>query len=78
MRQASQADPSVGAIVMPGEAADAAMALSLPDASSVSASTPVAVAADLPAEPSIAPDVGMVGASPLAVVPDPPPPRSWP
>jgi hypothetical protein len=74
MRQASQADPSVGAIVMPGEAADAAMALSLPDASSVSASTPVAVAADLPAEPSIAPDVGMVGASPLAVVPDPPPP----
>jgi hypothetical protein len=74
MGQASQTDPSVRAVVVPGEAADTAMALSPPDASLVSASTPAAVAADLPAEPSIALDVGMVGASPLAVVPDPPVP----
>jgi hypothetical protein len=71
MGQASQADPSVGAVVVSGEAADAAVALSPPDASSVSVSTPAAVAVDLPVEPSIAPDVGMVGASSLAVVPDP-------
>jgi hypothetical protein len=74
MEQASQADPSVGAVVMPGEAADATMVPSPPDASPVPASTPAAVVADLPAEPSIAPDIGMVGVSPLAVVPDPPPP----
>jgi hypothetical protein len=73
MEQASQADPSVGAVVMPGEAADATMVPSPPDASPVPASTPAAVVADLPAEPSIAPDIGMVGVSPLAVVPDPPP-----
>ena len=46
------------------------MAPSPPDVSSVPASTPVAVVADSPAEPSTAPDVWMVGASPLAVVPD--------
>jgi hypothetical protein len=59
---------------MSGEATDATAAPSPPDASSVSASTPAAVVADLPTEPSIAPNVGMVGASPLTVVPDPPPP----
>jgi hypothetical protein len=74
MEQASQADPSVGAVVMPGEAADATAAPSPPDVSSVPASTPAVVIADSPAEPSIAPDVGMVGASPLAVVPDLPVP----
>jgi hypothetical protein len=74
MGQASQADPSVGAVVVPGEAADAAVALSPPDVSSVLASTSAAVVADSPAEPSTAPDVEMVGASPLAVVPDPPVP----
>jgi hypothetical protein len=74
MGQASQADPSVGAVVMPGEAADTAVAPSPPDVSSVPTSTPAAVVADSPAEPSTAPDVGMVGASPLAVVPDLPVP----
>jgi hypothetical protein len=70
MGQASQADPSVGAVVVPGEAADAVVALSPPDVSSAPASTSTAVVADSPAEPSTAPDVGMVGASPLAVIPD--------
>jgi hypothetical protein len=50
------------------------VALSPPDTSLVSALTPTAVVADLPTGPSITPDVGMVGASPLAVVPDPPVP----
>jgi hypothetical protein len=59
---------------VPGEAADTAVAPSPPDVSSVPASTPVAVVADSPAEPSTAPDVRMVGASPLAVVPDLPVP----
>jgi hypothetical protein len=63
---------------MSGEATDATAAPSPPDASSVSASTPAAVVADLPTEPSIAPNVGMVGASPLTVVPDPPPPVPGP
>jgi hypothetical protein len=70
MGQASQADPSVGAVVVPGEAADAAVAPSPLDVSSVPTSTPAAFVADSPVEPSIAPDIGVVGASPLAVVPD--------
>lgn len=74
MEQASQADPSVGAAVMPGEAADATVASSPLDVSLVQASTPTTVVADSPAEPSIAPDIGMVGASPLSVVPDLPVP----
>jgi hypothetical protein len=59
---------------MPGEATDATAAPSPPDVSSVPASTPAVVVADSPAEPSITPDVGMVGASLLAVVPDLPVP----
>jgi hypothetical protein len=74
MGQASQADPSIEAVVVPGEAADAAVALSPPDVSSVPASTSVAVIADSPAELSTALDVEMVGALPLAVVPDHPVP----
>jgi hypothetical protein len=70
MGQASQANPSIRAVIMPGEAADAVVAPSPPDVSSVLASTPATVVADSPAEPSTAPDVEMVGASPLAVVPD--------
>jgi hypothetical protein len=50
------------------------VALSPSDVSSMSASTPTAVVADSPAEPSTAPDVGMVRASPLAVVLDLPVP----
>jgi hypothetical protein len=76
MGQASQADPSVGAVVVPGEAADAAVAVALspPDVSSVPALTSGAVVADSLAEPSTAPNIEMVGASPLAVVPDLPVP----
>jgi hypothetical protein len=75
MEQASQADPFVGAVVVWGGGgaaapADAVVALSPPDVSPVPASTPAAVVADSSAEPSTAPDVWMVGASPLAVVPD--------
>ena len=51
-----------------------AVAPSPPDVSSVPASTPAAIVADSPVEPSATPDVGMVGASPLAVVPDLPVP----
>jgi hypothetical protein len=74
MGQASQANPSVGAVVVPGEAADAVMALSSPDVSSVLASTSASVVADSPAEPSTTPDIKMVGASPLVLVPDLPVP----
>jgi hypothetical protein len=74
MGQASQADPSVGAVVVPGEATDAVVAPSPPNVSSVPTSTLATVVADSPAEPSTAPDVRMVGASPLAVVPDLPVP----
>jgi hypothetical protein len=48
MGQASQADPSVRAAVVPGEAANVAVAPSPPDVSSVPASTPAAVIADSP------------------------------
>eukprot|EP00267_Zea_mays_P027999 XP_008657403.1 uncharacterized protein LOC103636866 [Zea mays] len=68
------ADPSVGAVVVPGEATDAVVAPSPPNVSSVPTSTLATVVADSPAEPSTAPDVRMVGASPLAVVPDLPVP----
>jgi hypothetical protein len=74
MGQASQADPSVEAVAVPGEAADMAVAPSPPDVSSVPASTSPAVVADSPAEPSTAPDIEMVGASPHAVVLDLPVP----
>jgi hypothetical protein len=70
MGQASQAKPSIGAVVVPGETADAAVALSPPDVSSVPASTSATVIADSPTEPSTAPDIEMVGASTLVVVPD--------
>jgi hypothetical protein len=68
MGQASQADPFVGAAIMPGEAADAAAASSPADLLSVSASTPAGAVADSSAEPPVAADVGMAEA-PLPVVP---------
>jgi hypothetical protein len=70
MGQASQADPSVGAAIVPGETADAAVAPSPPDLLLAPASTPAGVVADSPAEPPIASDVGMVEVPPLVVVPD--------
>jgi hypothetical protein len=59
MGQASQADPPVGAAIMPGEASDAA-----------AAPTPAGAVADSPVEPPVAADVGMVEAPPPVVIPD--------
>jgi hypothetical protein len=70
MGQASQANPSAGAAIMPGEAADAAAASSPADLSPVPASTPAGAVADLSADPSVVADVGMAEAPPLVVVPD--------
>jgi hypothetical protein len=70
MGQASQADPSVGAAIVPGETADAATAPSPPDLLPAPASTPAGAVVDSPTEPPIAFDVGMVEVPPLVVVPD--------
>jgi hypothetical protein len=70
MGQASQADPSVGAAIMPEETADAAVAPSPPNLLLALASTPAGAVADLPAEPPVASDVGMVEVPPLVVIPD--------
>jgi hypothetical protein len=70
MGQASQADPSVGAAIVPEETADAAVAPSLPDLLPAPASTPAGTVADSPMEPPVASDVGMVEVPPLVVVPD--------
>jgi hypothetical protein len=70
MGQASQADPSIGAAIVPGETADAAVAPSPPDLLPVPASTPAGAIVDSPVEPTIASDVGMVEVPPLVVVPD--------
>jgi hypothetical protein len=66
MGQASQADPSVRATIMPGEVADAAAASSLADLL-VPVSTPAEAVADSSAELPVAADVGMAEA-PLPVV----------
>jgi hypothetical protein len=70
MGQASQADPPVGAAIMPVEAADAVAAPSPPDMLPASASTPAGAVADSPGKPPIAADVGMVEAPPPVVIPD--------
>jgi hypothetical protein len=70
MGQASQADPPVGAAIMPGEAADAAAAPSPPDLLPAPASTPARAIADSPVEPPVAADVGVVEAPPPVVIPD--------
>jgi hypothetical protein len=70
MGQASPADPTVGAAIMPGEVADAAVAPSPPDLLSAPASTPTGAVADSPAEPPVAADVRMVEAPPPVVIPD--------
>jgi hypothetical protein len=69
MGQASQADPSVRAAIVPGETADAAAAPSPPDLLPASTSTLAGAIADSPAEPPITSDVGMVEVPPLVVVP---------
>ena len=55
---------------MPEETANAAVAPSPPDLLLVPASTPAGAVADSPAEPPIAPDVGMAEAPLLEVAPD--------
>jgi hypothetical protein len=55
---------------MPGEAADAAAATSLPDLLSAPASTPAGAIADSPVEPPVAADVGMVEVPPPVVIPN--------
>jgi hypothetical protein len=70
MGQVPQADPSVGAAIVPEETADAAVAPSPPDLLLAPASTPAGAVADSPTEPPVASDVGMVEEPPLVVVPD--------
>jgi hypothetical protein len=70
MGQASQADPPVGAAIVPGEVANAAAAPSPPDLLPAPASTPAGAVADSPAEPPVAADVGVVEAPPPVVIPD--------
>jgi hypothetical protein len=70
MGQVSQANPSIGAAIVPGEAADAAATPSPPDLLPAPASTPAGAVADSPAEPPVVSDVGMVEAPPLVVIPD--------
>jgi hypothetical protein len=61
---------SPGPTIVPEETADAAVAPSPPDLLLATASTPAGAVADSPAEPPVAPDVGMVEEPPLVVVPD--------
>jgi hypothetical protein len=70
MGQAPQADPSVGAAIVPGEAAGVAAALSPPDVLPVPAPASAEVVAVLPVEPPIAADAGMAELSLLEVVSD--------
>jgi hypothetical protein len=70
MGQASQADPSVGAAIVPEETADVVVAPSPPDLLLAPASTPTGAVADSLAEPPVASDVGMVEVPPPVVVPD--------
>ena len=70
MGQAPQADPSVGAAIMPGEAVDGTAASSLSVLLPAPASTPSGAVADSPAEPPVAPDVGTAEAPLLEVAPD--------
>jgi hypothetical protein len=70
MGQVPQANPSVGAAIVPEETADAVVAPSPPDLLLAPASTPAGAVADSPVEPPVASDVGMVEVPPLVVVPD--------
>jgi hypothetical protein len=70
MGQASQADPSIGAAIMPGKAAGVAAALSPPDVLLASAPAPAEVVTVLPVEPPVAADAGMAEVPLLEVVSD--------
>ena len=60
MGQASQANPSIGATIVPGEVADVAAAPSPPDVLPAPAQAPAEAVAGLPVEPPVAADAGMV------------------
>jgi hypothetical protein len=70
MGQASQADPSIGAAIVPGEAADVASAPSPPDMLPAPTPAPAEAIAVLPVEPPIAADAGMAEVLLLEVVSD--------
>jgi hypothetical protein len=70
MGQDSQADPSVGAAIVPGETTDATVAPSPPGLLPTPASAPARAVADSPAGPPVASDVRMVEVPPLVVVSD--------
>jgi hypothetical protein len=65
-----QADPSVGAAIVPGEAAGVAAALSPPDVLPAPAPASAEVVAVLSVEPPVAADAGMAEVPLLEVVPD--------
>jgi hypothetical protein len=70
MGQAPQADPSVGAAIVPGEAAGVAAALSPPNVLPAPAPAPAEAVAVLPVEPPVAADAGMAEVPLLEVISD--------
>jgi hypothetical protein len=70
MGQASQADPSIRAAIVPGEAADVAAAPSPLDVLQAPALAPAEAVAVLPVEPPVAADAGMAEVPLLDVVSD--------
>jgi hypothetical protein len=70
MGQASQADPSIGAAIVPREAADVAAAPSPPGVLPAPAPAPAEAVAGLPMEPLVAADARMAEVPLLEVVSD--------
>jgi hypothetical protein len=70
MGQASQADPSIGATIVPGEAADVAAAPGPPDALPAPAPAPAEAVVVLPVEPPVAADARMAEVPLLEVASD--------
>jgi hypothetical protein len=70
MGQASQADPSIGAAIVLGEAADVTAVPSPPDVLPAPAPAPAEAVAVLPVEPPVAADAGMAEVPLLEVVSD--------
>jgi hypothetical protein len=70
MGQAPQADPSIEAAIVPGEAAGAAAALSPPDVLPAPAPAPTEAVVVLLVEPPVAADAGMAEVPLLEVVSD--------
>jgi hypothetical protein len=68
--QASQADPSIGAAIVSGEAAGVAAAPSPPDVLAAPAPAPAEAVAVLPVEPPVAADAGTAEVPLLEVVSD--------